>query len=118
MHSIAARPGTEITLAATGAVTRAIAAHGAEWAWVNNASRQPDMEGVPLATFLTRLAREQGWSLEYHDADVARQAQAIILHGSVRDLAPHEAVAVAIETSGLRHRLEDGLLVVFSSDTR
>ena len=62
--------------------------------------------------YLTYLAREHGWALHYADPELAREAATIILHGSVRGLSPQEALAVAITTSGLRHRLERGELVV------
>jgi hypothetical protein len=64
------------------------------------------------------LAHEQGWTVEYRDAAVARTAETIILHGSVNDLAADEAVEVAIATSGLRYRLRDGALLVFGADAR
>jgi hypothetical protein len=74
------------------------------------------MEGLPLSAFLDRLAREQGWTVEYRDGAIARQAEAVVLHGSVRDLAPHDAVEVAIAASGLRHRFMGGSLIVSRGD--
>ena len=117
-RSISARRGTEITLSASGAVTRPIAAHSPEWAWTSRVAPPLEIDGVPLATFLDHVAREQGWTVEYRDAAIARKAETIVLHGSVSDLAPDEAVQVAIATSGLRHRLRDGSLVVFGTGAR
>jgi ferric-dicitrate binding protein FerR (iron transport regulator) len=115
-HAISARPGTEVTLSSLGAETRPIAPDGAEWAWARRVSPPMEMEGVPLATFLARLAREQGWTVEYGDVTLAREAERIILHGSASNLAAREAVEVAIATSGLLHRLEGGSLVVLRAD--
>jgi ferric-dicitrate binding protein FerR (iron transport regulator) len=111
-RSISGRAGTEITLTATDAVMRPIAPNSPEWAWVARVSPPLQMDGVSLAAFLARVAREQGWSVEYDDAALAREAEMIVLHGSASDLAPHEAAEVAITTSGLRYRLEQGTLVV------
>jgi hypothetical protein len=41
-----------------------------------------------------------------------------MLHGSVRDLSPEDALAVTLRTSGLAHRLQDGELRVFRPDSR
>ena len=115
-HSISGRAGTEITLAAGGTVTRAIAPNSPEWAWVNRVSPPLKMEGVSLAAFLASVAREQGWTVAYADPALARKAETTILHGSATDLSPHEAVEVAIATSGLRHRLSNGSVVVVAAD--
>jgi ferric-dicitrate binding protein FerR (iron transport regulator) len=115
-RSISGRAGTEITLAAGGTVTRAIAPNSPEWAWVNRVSPPLKMEGVSLAAFLASVAREQGWTVAYADPALARKAETTILHGSATDLSPHEAVEVAIATSGLRHRLSNGSVVVLAAD--
>jgi ferric-dicitrate binding protein FerR (iron transport regulator) len=111
-RAITARPGTEIMLAAEGAVTRPIPAHSAEWAWASSLSPPLEMDGKALGAFLDGLAREQGWTVEYADAPLAREAETIILHGSVAGLVPVDAVAVAIASSGLQHRLAEGSLLV------
>jgi ferric-dicitrate binding protein FerR (iron transport regulator) len=115
-RSISGRAGTEITLTPTDTVTRPIAPNGPEWAWVSRVSPPLHMDGVPLAAFLARVAREQGWTVEYGDAALAREAETIVLHGSASDLAPHDAAEVAITTSGLRYRLERGTLVILRSE--
>lgn len=111
-RSVAGRAGTEISLSATGAVSRPIATHGSEWDWTVRVSPLLDIEGVALAAYLERVAREQGWAVRFTDPALAREASNIVLHGSVNGLPPREAVEVAITTSGLRHRLEGGELVV------
>jgi ferric-dicitrate binding protein FerR (iron transport regulator) len=111
-RSVSGRGGTEITLSNSGAVSRPIAAHGSEWEWTARVSAPLDIEGMALSIFLERIAREHGWALHYADPALAREASGVILHGSVNGLTPQEAVEVAIATSGLRHRLESGELVV------
>ena len=111
-RSVAGRGGTEITLSPTGAVSRPITAYGSEWGWMERVSPALDIEGLALSDFLERIAREHGWMLRYADPALGREALDILLHGSVRGLPPREAVDVAITTSGLRHRLENGELLV------
>ena len=112
VRSVSGRGGTEVTLSASGAVSRPIAVHGSEWDWTARVLRPLDIEGLALSMFLEWIAREHGWALRYDDPALAREAAGITLHGSVNGLAPHEAVEVAVATSGLRHRLERGELVV------
>ena len=116
-RSISGRPGTEILLSAAGAVSRPVAVHGAEWEWAARLAPRVEMEGQSLAAFLERTAREQGWSIDYRDPSVERDAARTVLHGSVDGLAAADAVAVAVATSGLGHRLDRGALVVFRKDT-
>lgn len=112
-RSISGRAGTEITMSSTGAVSRPTTTHGAEWDWTTRVSPPLEMEGVTLATFLGGVAREQGWTVEYRETTTAHEAARIILHGSVRGLAPEDAVEVAVTTSGFHYRLESGVLTVF-----
>lgn len=112
-RSISGRAGTEITMSLTSAVSRPIAPYGSNWDWTTRVSPPLEMEGVALATFLQRVAREHGWTVEYRDPTIAREAARIVLHGSVGGLAPEDAVEVAVAASGLRHRLERGVVTVF-----
>lgn len=111
-RSVSARQGTEILLSEREAVSRPIPLYGAEWAWTTRVSPPLDIEGLHLSSFLERIAREHGWGLGYADASLARDASEIVLHGSVQGLSPEDAVQVAITTSGLAHRLDNGTLVV------
>lgn len=115
-QSVSARPGTEVLWSTAGVVSRPVAVHGADWAWTSRLAPRVDMEGRSLAIYLERTAREQGWTIEYRDAAVERDAARTILHGSVEGLAPADAVAVAVETSGLRHRLDRGVLILSRKD--
>jgi hypothetical protein len=112
MRLVSGRAGTEITLSATNVVSRSIAAHGSVWEWMARISPPFEMDGTSLAVFLERVAREHGWIVHYADPALAREASGIVLHGSVSGLHPQEMVDVAIATSGLRHRLENGELLV------
>lgn len=109
---VSGEAGTEVTMSADRAVSRPIASHGPDWEWTASVAPALDIEGLALSEFLDRLSREHGWSVRYADPALARDASAIVLHGSVSGLQPPDAVEVAITTSGLAHRLENGLLTV------
>ena len=117
-RSISGNPGTEIMLSASEASSRQIAVHGPEWEWTARLSPPLATQGMSLATFLARMAREQGWTVEYSDAEMSRRAARTILHGSLGGVAPLEAVEVAIVTSGLRHRFDNGSLIVLPADAQ
>jgi ferric-dicitrate binding protein FerR (iron transport regulator) len=112
-RSVSGRAGTEVALSATGAVSRPYAPYGPEWEWAASLSDSVQIEGLTLSAFLERIARERGWTLRYSDPALAREASAIILHGSVRGLSTNDALEVAVTTSGVRHRLENGELLLF-----
>jgi ferric-dicitrate binding protein FerR (iron transport regulator) len=116
-RSISGRAGTEIVLSATSAASRPIPASGSEWEWASRLAPALSMEGRSLDAFLQEVAREQGWSIEYADARLARDAENIVLHGSIRGLLPADAVGIAIGASGLRHRFENGKLAVFAAQS-
>jgi ferric-dicitrate binding protein FerR (iron transport regulator) len=111
-RSVTGREGTEITWSEAGAVSRPFAPHGPAWDWATQLSPPLTLDGVTLADFLGQLAREQGWTLTYVDDALAREAGAIVLHGSVAGLSADDALDVAMRTSGLGHRLEEGELIV------
>lgn len=109
---VAARPGTELTVDASGATGRAIAPYGTEWAWAARLSPDFDIEGRSLSAFLDHLSREQGWNLTYADPTLEREASGILLHGSAKGMAPAAALATVLPTTGLTHRVNEGELVV------
>jgi ferric-dicitrate binding protein FerR (iron transport regulator) len=117
-RTVTGHAGTEILFSATEAESRPFAPYGPEWQWTAELSPPVDIDGLPLSSYLDRLAREQGWTVQYADSSLARDARGIILHGSVAGLAPGDALDVAIGTSGLGYRLDNGRLVVTRETSR
>ena len=105
-------PGTRLMVNDRGSVTSAVPTSGPEWSWIASLAPAFDIEGKPLASFLDHLAHEYGWTIRYADAQLARDASGIILHGSIRGLSPEESLAVAVRTSGLSFRFHDGEVVL------
>jgi ferric-dicitrate binding protein FerR (iron transport regulator) len=117
-QTVVAQAGQETIVTSTRVETKPLPTYGAEWTWIDRLRPPFDIEGRTLAMFLEHLAGEEGWSLRYADDELERAASAVILHGSVEGLSAEEALGVAISTSGLRHRLREGKLLVFRSGDR
>jgi ferric-dicitrate binding protein FerR (iron transport regulator) len=107
-----ARAGTEVTLSGDDVRSRTIEGHGPAWMWAAALAPRFEIEGRSVAALLEHVSHEQGWSLRYADAALARDASSIVLHGSVAGLELEDALAAALATSDLIHRVEDGELVV------
>ena len=112
VRSVTGQGGTEITLSAAGAMSRPIAPHGPDWDWTARLSPPMEIEGVALADFVARVGRELGLVVDYANPALAQEAAGITLHGSVKGLSPREALDVAVATSGLQYRIEDGSVIV------
>jgi hypothetical protein len=72
----------------------------------------PDIQGTTLQQFLEWMARERGLTLAYEPATLAGGAATTDLKGSIMGMTPDEALASVLATSGLRHRIENGRLVI------
>lgn len=115
-EEVSARSGTELTVGPAGVTSRAVAPYGPDWAWAASLGPAFETEGRPLDAFLQHVCREQGWTLTYADAKLARDASGMILHGSTAGLQPSDALTVALATTGLTHRLDHGELLIARID--
>jgi len=108
-----ARTGVELTLDEAGEVEhRTVPVYGPEWQWSLEIAPAFDIEGRTLREFLGWVSRETGWRLRFHDPTVAAGTASVILSGSIEGLTPADALAVVLPTSGLRHRVAEGVLIV------
>jgi hypothetical protein len=106
--------GETLTLRRDGSIVRgAVEPDGPEWGWVLAAAPSLDIEGRSLASFLDWVARESGWEIRYADGAIERSAGTIRLHGTIEGLRPDESLQAILEGSGLDHRTEDGVVLVF-----
>jgi len=110
--------GSELLLDDRGGVARrSIPAHGPDWSWVVALAPAFEMDGRSPDELLAWAAREAGWQLRYADDGTRRQAQAARLHGSIRGVGADQVPMVVLPSTGLRHRLDRGVLWVESSPT-
>ena len=72
----------------------------------------PEVEGKSLEMFLTWLAREGGWTLQYSDPRLAREAPNTIMRGDVQGLSALEAAELALGSSELRFRVTGQVLLI------
>lgn len=108
-----AQPGDELTLEGNGSVARrTVPVFGADWVWAVALAAPFNLEGRSLRDFLVWIAGENGWQLRYADAAVEEKALTTILHGSIQGLTPEEALSAVLPTSGVVHRLENGMLLI------
>ena len=112
--------GDELTIRADGAVERSsISPTDDEWRWVEAIATAPDVNDRPVTELLNWVARETGRPIRFQDADVERRAGSIILHGSIRHLAPLDALTVMLATTDLDYvELADGTLLIQSRPAR
>ncbi|MCP4660442.1 MAG: FecR domain-containing protein [bacterium] len=108
-----ARTGAELILDEAGDVEhRSVPVYGPEWRWSLEIAPAFDIEGRTLREFLGWVSRETGWRLRFHDPAVAAGTASVILSGSIEGLTPADALAVVLPTSGLRHRVAEGVLII------
>jgi len=105
-----ASAGTRLDLA-EGDVRRSEApGHGPDWAWVESAAPEYDMEGRTLEAFLRWVSRETGLGIRFEDPSLERSLGGTLLHGSSRGLTASEAVEAVLPASGLVGRQRGGTL--------
>ena len=110
----AATPGEQLSIDASGVIRRTpIAADDPAWHWVQALAAAPDVDNQPLAVLVAWVARETGIKVRYATPAVERRAMTTILHGSIRNLEPLEALAVMLATTDLQHEvLADGTIMI------
>ena len=73
-----------------------------------------EIEGQPLAGFLDWVARETGRHIQFADTGVRDTALRTRLHGSIRGLAPLEALGRVLSTTSLRFEVHDDIIRISS----
>jgi ferric-dicitrate binding protein FerR (iron transport regulator) len=105
--------GDQLTIAADGAVSRAGAArYGETWDWIASTTPAIDIEGRPLAEFLSWAGRELGREVAYETPGLAADAARIVVHGSVAGLTPAEALDAVLATTSVRGRLDKERILI------
>jgi ferric-dicitrate binding protein FerR (iron transport regulator) len=90
----------------------------AAWLWVETVAPTPDLNDRPVSDLLDWVARETGRAIRYANSEVERRAATTILHGSIRDLAPLEALDVMLATTQLEYVSQpDGTLLIQAKPT-
>jgi len=106
--------GEQLSIDARGTLERTrMPAQDTAWEWVESVAPAPDIDNKPVTVLLTWVARETGKSIRFDKPDVERRASTTILHGSIRDLAPLDALSAMLATTNLEHvLLGDGTILI------
>ena len=84
--------------------------HGLDWAWVEQAAPEYDIEGQTLQAFLGWVSRETGLGIRFEDQSLERSARGTLLHGSSRGLTASQAIEAVLPASDLVVRQRGGTL--------
>jgi ferric-dicitrate binding protein FerR (iron transport regulator) len=104
--------GTEVLIHGQQVTRRALDPSGDDWTWTAAMAPEVDIEGRPLAEFLDWVARETGRRLLVADDATRQQIAGISMHGSVRGLAPMDALNAVMASTSLRFDLPAGAIRV------
>ena len=108
-----ARAGQQLMTNATGGVdTTAVEIFGADWRWITRVGPPFDLAGKTLGQFLEWVSRETGYRTQFIDPALERSSRGIVLEGSIAGVTPEDALTVVLPTCGLRHRLNDGVVII------
>lgn len=113
--AILADAGTELlAVAGGGVVQRPVPTYGSDWLWVASLAPTYEIEGQPLLNFLQWVSRELGRRLEFGDSEARDIAARTILHGSIHDHEPLDALSNVLATTSLRYEIRGDAIRVNS----
>ena len=106
--------GEQLRLDSAGGVERSpFSPVDPAWSWAVALADAPPIDGRPLTELLDWVARETRHELRFADTDTENQAHDVILHGSLANATPLEALEAALATTDLEHVVqEDGVLLI------
>lgn len=104
--SVVAAAGEQVLVSGEGVTRSPLPAHDAQWAWIGSVTPPFAIEGRSVDEFLSWAARETGRQVVYESPAAARQAQDIMLRGSVAGLTPERAVKAVLSTTPLAPAIE------------
>lgn len=109
--------GEQLTIADDGSFVRApTALYGQSWDWLAATTPTIEIEGLPVAEFLSWAARELGREVAYASPGIESDASLIVVHGSIAGLTPLQALDAVLATTSLRAQVVDGSIIVDFQD--
>ena len=84
------------------------------WDWIGDITPMMRIEGRSLKEFLNWIGRERGLRVRFAREDLGRSASRISLVGSIDGMTLDQALDSVLPTCGMRHRIEQGDLLVDS----
>jgi FecR protein len=104
----------ELRIDSQGHIERGrITSYGAEWLWAELLTEPLQGPELSLLQFLDWAAREMGRGLRYDSPETEARVSKVILHGTPPDLAPAQALEVALATTDIGYSLlDDGTILL------
>lgn len=113
---VVADAGTELISTPGGEISRhPITTYGPDWQWVAALAADYAVEGQSLLSFLVRVSRDVGRSLEFSSPEVRKLAARTIMHGSVHGQEPLDALANVLATTSLSYVMRGDTIWVQSA---
>ena len=111
--------GQELLSRAGRPFTRsAIDVRDGEWSWIESIAVVPATDGQPIRVVLDWVSRETRRSIRFATPELERRAAQAVLHGSIRDLSPLEALRVTLASLDLDYTvMQDGALLIRPRDS-
>jgi len=107
------RAGEQLVIGYDGSVARSpMQPYGQAWRWVAAVTPVIDIDGLALPAFLSWAGRELGCDVVYSSPDVAREAAAITVHGSIDGLTPTQALEAVLATTSVRSSVRTGRILI------
>jgi ferric-dicitrate binding protein FerR (iron transport regulator) len=91
---------------------RGLPSYGADWEWSAGIAPALEIESRPLAEFVTWMAREHGWQVQYRDQALQPQTHDIRLHGSLDRLDSAAMLERVALVTGVPLTAREGVLWV------
>ena len=116
-----AKAGERIRLTPMGEITRSVVQPWhPDWQWAATAAPSFDIDGQPLSSFLSWVARETGRQLVYASPAAQAAAGQVRLRGSIARLNPNAALAAVLATTQLqRFETQDGFIgITFAEEAQ
>jgi hypothetical protein len=113
--TIVADAGTELLATPDKPISRRpIDTYGGDWLWTAALAPDYEIEGRSLIGFLAWVSRELGRPLDFSDAQARQIADRTILHGSVRDETPLDAMSNVLAATSLTYEIRGDTIWVSS----
>lgn len=111
--------GDQLMIDSFGSVRRArIARDDPEWQWAESVAPTPALDERPVSALLEWVGRETGRAIRYEQPILELKAETTILHGSIRNLEPINALEVMLATTDFEYTLlDDGTILIKDKTT-
>jgi ferric-dicitrate binding protein FerR (iron transport regulator) len=96
--------GERVEFGSQGEIARSrMSPQDSSWAWAATAAPTFNIENQSLASFLDWIARQTGRTVRYATPEVRKEAEELMLRGSIMSLSPDQALDAVLATTRFVH---------------